>query len=1764
MTLPIPVLPSSFPLSRRRISAGWYDSAIVRTDGTVTGWGGGVIPNITGAVDISYGESAALVLLINGTVTGFNGDYNRAFTDSLSSIVQVSSGPGQFLALKNDGTAVGWGYNYLGQADVPNGLNNVVQVCAGQDFSLALKNDGTVVGWGYNYDGVLDIPNNLTDVTKIAASPVSTFWVALRSNGTITGIGNNSYGQIDFPINLGGITNVAAGDRFTLALKSDGTITGWGNNDYGQVSAQLGLHNVVDIAAGIDWAFALLSNGEITGWGNGQGSFDKLVQTPLTPFSNSLTLDKPIIAAPFYVNSPVSDQGFPVTLSIQSGPATINQNLLTLNGTTGTVVLNATAQGNADYAAQNITTSFNVIKNYSVGATVNNLLLYNFGSIVNNNLISSGLPANFSVNLRNLDYNTQNLVISGISQVTGSFNGYIFTSGSNPMGDNALNVNLNILPLSNTGYLYAFGGYANYNEDVVPRNFLKTIVSKISAIQGYNLGVAIHDVYIPPDPVVVPPVQPEKPCYTRPNLYSFKLKNNSQVDCIDNFIFNSTVLSDCSGRIDKNLVFYYTGGSPGAYSTQGIVCTGTVASNLVPTGDVYFAGPVDFSSRSGVGTRLNIIKNNQVLAESDSWSRDYYSAFTGHGFTGTQNDAGVVLSTYGNQQNLYKLKYGVVSTGAPSGYLGTYRSSISLTSFDKQNLIPYQQIDANPQTQAWAVYNTYTGSGILNNSSNVFSYAIELVQKITYNYSISATGLLKSGTTIAINTPPPYVLYYTGNLLKQLECPIFGQCKQDDGPEDMPVELCWSGSDITGKEFQNYISGVKKMAYDYNHGNGHLAYDPKTYQSGSTASLVVSASGAPITSGMFNYITGNIVCEPFATGDSLNFNLYSFDYTGLYQKYHNSFPLYPTTGFTLTCPQDFTTAQDLTNVLNSRLNNISYPVWYPYDFLQGMPFGFYKTGSLMSFSLTNPTGKIPIISYISNRNYTSGFTIEIKTGNRENIKVTDDTYTTYQKSKISGYSLLVPDQIDLQAYDPDLDAWIVLDRQLNLYNKITGMSGKEFRVTGYNYDLPDLNTGVLSGTIDTSKAITGVPLNTGSTVEVFATGIPWWIDQGKLCPPFQGTHEIKVTWQSGAASGINPCPSTGDMLGECDYCCQWLAQQRAVLLQSGISGSGSGIVDLPLQLISDMDVGNTQCNCLKPYVILDEGTCWRCVDDAECPDGIKPPPVVRANYIRTGWTLDPDSPYLTCLLNNTKDLTQINFPMYRVVLGGLKGMPVVSDANTSLLQTSSFNVKAINLFSAQNVFQSGRIVTGNLTGNAALQQIYGKPYTAQIQGVARLPFTGDFNYSITNTGQKGQYVASNEIMLHVPTGDEINVKFMHSSGKLITNLTGLVNGTFSGSGIVSKTFDSYYFYDTQTNEISFEKTVSGTGIVLASGVVSTQASVLTPATVNKALAIGGFLTNASFYTELTTGGLYSGNMPNVPFFFNNVTGLCYLTGSVTGMSNSGYLTYNSLITGSPTGFAILDSPYYPFATGYINSTASILFNFNNINANDVLSINNKTILFNADTVNYPAPNFFSDIPTLINSINSNLLQFNCSAYSGSGNNVYLTSILSGDLGNSITIFSNSSGMVPSSQFFTGGQTFYPPFNINSGNVFSGFLNKSYAVTGYYTSNNSTGYLYGNIPTYQGFRNFTGVWNVATGTNNSFYNLTPVLDVNNNLIGYSGAIISNTLGVSAASIIQLRVDYNNYLNVNTSLYPSDFINLRISGLNFGPSGSGIQLGISGSV
>jgi len=248
---------------------------------TVVGWGADFFGQATspaglsGVTAVAAGALHSLALKSDGTVVGWGySDGAGAETPpaGLSGVTAIAAGAVHSLALKSDGTVVAWGSDAFGQTTVPAGLSGVTAIAAGLFHSLALKSDGTVVGWGYNDYGQTTPPAGLSDVVAIAAGLYHN--LALKSDGTVVGWGADISGQVTPPASLSGVVAVAAGLFHSLALKSDGTVVGWGDSfGTGAETPPAGLSGVTAIAAADDgaggsYSLALKSDGTVVGWGS--------------------------------------------------------------------------------------------------------------------------------------------------------------------------------------------------------------------------------------------------------------------------------------------------------------------------------------------------------------------------------------------------------------------------------------------------------------------------------------------------------------------------------------------------------------------------------------------------------------------------------------------------------------------------------------------------------------------------------------------------------------------------------------------------------------------------------------------------------------------------------------------------------------------------------------------------------------------------------------------------------------------------------------------------------------------------------------------------------------------------------------------------------------------------------------------------------------------------------------------------------------------------------------------------------------------------------------------------------------------------------------------------------------------------------------------------------------------------------------------------------------------------------------------------------
>ena len=352
---------SGLPFGVSLVAAGARHSMALKSDGSVVAWGKNGVGELgNGGTTDSSTPVAVTGLGAGSGVVALSGNAPPLSATSLS-------GNGHSMALKSDGTVLGWGNNNSGQVGnfstvdqlTPVGVfglgsgSGVIAISAGGSHSLALKSDGTVLAWGGNNSGQLGngtltgsvVPVQILGAGSgvVAVSAGAAFSMALKSNGTVLTWGNNASGQLgnwtftDSSVPVGvvgvsGVKQVAAGAAFSLALLTNGTVKSWGNNASGQLGdgtaptdhaaavTVFATSGIAQVSAGFAHALARKATGALRAWGrnaSGQLGLGTTVDhtTPVgVPLSGALQVSAG-------GGHTVVLQGPVVTVSPLSGPA---------------------------------------------------------------------------------------------------------------------------------------------------------------------------------------------------------------------------------------------------------------------------------------------------------------------------------------------------------------------------------------------------------------------------------------------------------------------------------------------------------------------------------------------------------------------------------------------------------------------------------------------------------------------------------------------------------------------------------------------------------------------------------------------------------------------------------------------------------------------------------------------------------------------------------------------------------------------------------------------------------------------------------------------------------------------------------------------------------------------------------------------------------------------------------------------------------------------------------------------------------------------------------------------------------------------------------------------------------------------------------------------------------------------------------------------------------------------------------------------------
>lgn len=256
------------------IAAGNSHNVALKQDGTVVAWGNNgagqsTVPDgLSGVIAIAASAQECFALKDDDTIVAWGDSWGAgAVLDEaeLKDAVAIAAGSWVILVLKRDGTVTRRVYRESTEMDVgfitavPPGLTGVIAIANFGLNSLALKHDGTVVGWGSNQFGQVSVPVWLNGVVAIATSRHS---MALRSDDTAEAWGENTYGQSNVPEDLGRVAAIAAGWTHSLAVKQDGTVVAWGDNGDEQCTVPIDLKGAVAVAGGRAHSLAIVVDPE--------------------------------------------------------------------------------------------------------------------------------------------------------------------------------------------------------------------------------------------------------------------------------------------------------------------------------------------------------------------------------------------------------------------------------------------------------------------------------------------------------------------------------------------------------------------------------------------------------------------------------------------------------------------------------------------------------------------------------------------------------------------------------------------------------------------------------------------------------------------------------------------------------------------------------------------------------------------------------------------------------------------------------------------------------------------------------------------------------------------------------------------------------------------------------------------------------------------------------------------------------------------------------------------------------------------------------------------------------------------------------------------------------------------------------------------------------------------------------------------------------------------------------------------------------------
>ena len=255
---PRPTPPASSFVS---VSAGWYHTCGVRSDGSVACWGSGVAgrdtPPAGSFLSVRAGQWHTCGVRSDGSVACWGDNEDGQSAPPAGSFVSVSVGGDHTCGVRSDGSVACWGSDEYGQATPPAG--SFLSVNAGGEHTCGVKSNGSVACWGNNEDGEATPPAGF--FLSVSAGVWHT--CGLRINGSVACWGSDGFGRATPP--AGSFLSVSAGPHHTCGVRSNGSVACWGGNWDGRAAPPVG--SFASVSAGAWHTCGVRSDGSVACWG---------------------------------------------------------------------------------------------------------------------------------------------------------------------------------------------------------------------------------------------------------------------------------------------------------------------------------------------------------------------------------------------------------------------------------------------------------------------------------------------------------------------------------------------------------------------------------------------------------------------------------------------------------------------------------------------------------------------------------------------------------------------------------------------------------------------------------------------------------------------------------------------------------------------------------------------------------------------------------------------------------------------------------------------------------------------------------------------------------------------------------------------------------------------------------------------------------------------------------------------------------------------------------------------------------------------------------------------------------------------------------------------------------------------------------------------------------------------------------------------------------------------------------------------------------